>query len=391
MVSFSCEVCGDVLTKKKLDGHRSRCSGSSFTCIDCMVHFQGTDYRSHTSCISEAQKYQGSLYKPPKSKTVMPGEYPSDMTRYHATVEDESQRTVTTVDIEIPPRAPTPPRPGVNVFDFLVEDASQAPKHLAGPDVTYGSDAVPAGRERYDSHPTLPPAQATPAQRLPSSSQGKSDKKRKRVDHLSVSPEAPEPSTARQPHRLLHTGLTGGLERLVTEAEFYDDRIDEGPTPITPMKRSRLEQPWETSRKARNNPAMASKPTTAYESKRREHERREKDAREKSSIERGGRRIRRDSSSSSPKPSRHHKSRTASLQPSNGGSTSIGPTAAGQVRAERFISLISKGPDSDRGWSVNKTLKRYHREFSRDTDDKDLWRSLRLRKNEKGEVVLFVL
>ena len=28
-----------------------------------MVHFQGTDYRSHTSCMSEAQKYQGHLYR----------------------------------------------------------------------------------------------------------------------------------------------------------------------------------------------------------------------------------------------------------------------------------------------------------------------------------------
>ncbi|KAL5045174.1 hypothetical protein BDW71DRAFT_184361 [Aspergillus fruticulosus] len=48
MVSFSCEACGDVLTKKKLDPHRNQCRGASFTCIDCMVHFQGTSYRSHT-------------------------------------------------------------------------------------------------------------------------------------------------------------------------------------------------------------------------------------------------------------------------------------------------------------------------------------------------------
>ncbi|PKX90778.1 LYAR-type C2HC zinc finger protein [Aspergillus novofumigatus IBT 16806] len=52
MVSFSCEACGDVLTKKKLDPHRNQCRGASFTCIDCMVHFQGTSYRSHTVCLS---------------------------------------------------------------------------------------------------------------------------------------------------------------------------------------------------------------------------------------------------------------------------------------------------------------------------------------------------
>ncbi len=46
-----CEIwqaCGDVLTKKKLDAHHRQCQGSSFTCIDCMTHFRGTDFRSHT-------------------------------------------------------------------------------------------------------------------------------------------------------------------------------------------------------------------------------------------------------------------------------------------------------------------------------------------------------
>ncbi|KAL1979917.1 hypothetical protein VTN96DRAFT_4983 [Rasamsonia emersonii] len=68
MVSFQCEACGDVLTKKKLDPHRGRCRGASFTCIDCMVHFQGTDYRAHTSCMTEEQKYMGALYKEKQSK-----------------------------------------------------------------------------------------------------------------------------------------------------------------------------------------------------------------------------------------------------------------------------------------------------------------------------------
>lgn len=33
-----------------------------------MTHFAGFDYRSHTSCISEAQKYQGKLYKEKPAK-----------------------------------------------------------------------------------------------------------------------------------------------------------------------------------------------------------------------------------------------------------------------------------------------------------------------------------
>ncbi|XBA48894.1 hypothetical protein SBP28_003419 [Candidozyma auris] len=63
MVSFSCEVCNDTIVKKKLDQHRCRCPDAYFTCIDCSTTFNGTEYRSHTQCISEAEKYEKGLYK----------------------------------------------------------------------------------------------------------------------------------------------------------------------------------------------------------------------------------------------------------------------------------------------------------------------------------------
>ncbi|KAK4703839.1 cell growth-regulating nucleolar protein, partial [Phenoliferia sp. Uapishka_3] len=53
---------------QKLDQHAQRCRNAQFTCIDCNVDFYGTDYRAHTSCISEDQKYQKSVYKGPKAK-----------------------------------------------------------------------------------------------------------------------------------------------------------------------------------------------------------------------------------------------------------------------------------------------------------------------------------
>ncbi|KAL1924310.1 uncharacterized protein VTP21DRAFT_7345 [Calcarisporiella thermophila] len=62
MVSFSCDACQDVIKKPKLDQHRNRCH-ATFTCIDCNTTFQGTEYRTHTQCISEAEKYEKSLYK----------------------------------------------------------------------------------------------------------------------------------------------------------------------------------------------------------------------------------------------------------------------------------------------------------------------------------------
>ncbi|GHJ88114.1 hypothetical protein NliqN6_4516 [Naganishia liquefaciens] len=66
MVSFQCDGCGDTIKKPQLDKHRNRC-WSTFSCIDCSTTFHGTDYKSHTSCISEAEKYQGALYKGKKA------------------------------------------------------------------------------------------------------------------------------------------------------------------------------------------------------------------------------------------------------------------------------------------------------------------------------------
>jgi len=54
--------CGDVLTKPKLDKHRAMCN-TSFDCIDCSKRFESpADYKGHTSCVSEAEKYQKALY-----------------------------------------------------------------------------------------------------------------------------------------------------------------------------------------------------------------------------------------------------------------------------------------------------------------------------------------
>ncbi|KAF9526932.1 hypothetical protein CPB83DRAFT_446796 [Crepidotus variabilis] len=58
--------CGDVVKKPKLDQHRGRCH-AGFDCIDCSTTFNTpAEYKSHTSCISEAEKYQKNLYKGPK-------------------------------------------------------------------------------------------------------------------------------------------------------------------------------------------------------------------------------------------------------------------------------------------------------------------------------------
>ena len=66
--------------------------------------------------------------------------------------------------------------------------------------------------------------------------------------------------------------------------------------------------------------------------------------------------------------------------------------------AGHFMSLVTKGPESSRGFSVNKILKRFHNSSEYDDgldreqrmeDEKELWRTLRLKRNERGEVVVF--
>ncbi|OJJ42908.1 hypothetical protein ASPZODRAFT_154890 [Penicilliopsis zonata CBS 506.65] len=139
MVSFSCEACGDVLTKKKLDPHRNQCRGASFTCIDCMVHFQGTHYRAHTSCMSEEQKYQGALYKekPPKGQRNGKNNNSKQNANRQPRVEDVPDESSNPTRAPVLPPAPSPPEGNTqpaataaaptkdnsfNVFDYLVNE-----------------------------------------------------------------------------------------------------------------------------------------------------------------------------------------------------------------------------------------------------------------------------
>lgn len=59
MPSFVCDTCQETLKKAKLDDHARRCRYATFSCIDCYRSFSSAeDYRAHTSCITEVQKYE---------------------------------------------------------------------------------------------------------------------------------------------------------------------------------------------------------------------------------------------------------------------------------------------------------------------------------------------
>lgn len=68
MVFFSCDGCGDMLKKAQVDNHVYKCRDEceSVSCVDCSVKFYGDDYRAHTSCVTEAERYEKTVYRGPK-------------------------------------------------------------------------------------------------------------------------------------------------------------------------------------------------------------------------------------------------------------------------------------------------------------------------------------
>ncbi|KAK6843606.1 hypothetical protein PG990_004514 [Apiospora arundinis] len=432
MVSFSCESCGDVLTKKKLDPHRNRCYGATFTCIDCMVYFPGTEYRSHTTCMSEEQKYQGALYRPKKQKYNQPDNptpayeedyqpakmqkqaYVEDVTEGYEAYRnyDSDEDTRSAADL---PEAPTPPPAvdGVNVFDFLVEPTPNAsrielPSKVESQQlVKFKSDAEeyidPSGymvdeedMVHYGGGPIPTQVQyETPApkseRRKSRDGELKKDKKRKRLHIETNSPLAIENGPADEvmtdaPE--LHTGLTGGLNRMMRPvfppSPDYSGGDGGENSPSSPIKKSKSKsKPSRTETLGNNLKALVSGTTKSTKvSKKRKHSTERKEKKKK----------------------HHHHHSDADKAPKlieYRPATADGKEPDGQLivykpRSELFLSMCTKGPDSERGYSINKALKRFHRERSssgtslgRSSEEKELWRSLRMRRNDQGEIVLF--
>ncbi|KAK1755128.1 hypothetical protein QBC47DRAFT_402474 [Echria macrotheca] len=435
MVSFSCESCGDILTKKKLDPHRNRCHGATFTCIDCMVHFPGTEYRTHTSCMTEDQKYQGALYRNKKAKTTPNANPPAaaknmaqpayveDVVDEYGAWRDYEQRSdddghsVATP----PPEAPTPPSANeahVNVFDFLV----------AGPTPTASSLSLPATapmqlsedtqlvRFDYDANGLLddidedamvqygsgpvPASFRTPAPKgerkkaKEMESEVKKDKKRKRL-HI----ETDQVMTDAPP--VLHSGLTGGLNRLMSRPAVFPPSPDysggdAAETPASPLKKSKHSKHHKSSRVdglGNSLMAMIAAGSGVKSTK-------TKSKRKSSSNPNGTKKKKHTKRLEAPKEQKLLEYRPGSKDSKDGkdGEHAPGQLVVYKPRAEHFLSFVNKGPESERGCSINKALKRYHRErsesgesLSKLMEEKELWRSLRMKKNERGEIVLFCI
>jgi len=59
MVYFTCNACGEQVKKPAVEKHYTqKCRACSvLTCIDCLKDFVGDDYKGHTTCMSEEQRY----------------------------------------------------------------------------------------------------------------------------------------------------------------------------------------------------------------------------------------------------------------------------------------------------------------------------------------------
>jgi cell growth-regulating nucleolar protein len=385
------------------------------------------------SCISEAQKYQGALYRPEKEKKSKQN-YSQDLVPHKAYVEDADDEYhhnshITIVDPPMP-EAPSPPSaaPGfamssspVNVFDFLVNgetpNASRLelpppePMHLIAdvPEENYDRALVKVSFDKsshsdldlieYGKGPVPTSAYQTPGPKFERerkkekkdrdlSREEKRDKKRKRlhVDTQSLR-DADETMTDAPP--VLHSGLTGGLKGLLARPSVFPPSPDysggdaNDNSPGSPLKKTKHSKRGRNGIDQISNNIMSLISTKRVSSREHSEDRpRRKHRRHRDDSERPVRKM-------------------IEYKPLNEDGA-VQEDSANQMviykpRAELLLGYINKGPESERGVSMNKALKRYHRDrnamgvgLTKAEEEKELWRSLRMKRNDRGEIVLFL-
>jgi cell growth-regulating nucleolar protein len=337
------------------------------------------------------------------------------------------------------PEAPTPP-PAVptmpNVFDFLVNNPTPTASHVSLPataaavpqpnennqlvrfdpeangmadDPADDTAVVQYGNTNGNSNGSAPATNfETPAPKevrrivkdTGKESSGKKDKKRKRDLHIDVDMTDAPP--------VLHTGLTGGLSRMMSKSTVFPPSPDsydapEAETPASPLKKSKSKH----HRSSRPSDSIGTSIMAMISGNSGKHK-------SSSSSKKRAKTQHKSNTSPSSKPkkkktsSSHTKTLEAPKQPkllefrpvSKDGNKDgdSGALIVYKPPAEHFLSFVNKGPESERGCSVNKALKRYHRERSASgtsvnkvVEEKELWKSLRMKRNERGEIVLFTL
>lgn len=89
MVFFTCNHCGESLKKPAVEKHYQwkSCKGAPpfLTCVDCLKDFRGDEFKAHTKCITEDEKYsaKGFVAKPERNKGAQKQEAWTEIIQNH--------------------------------------------------------------------------------------------------------------------------------------------------------------------------------------------------------------------------------------------------------------------------------------------------------------------
>jgi cell growth-regulating nucleolar protein len=274
--------------------------------------------------------------------------------------------------------------------DEIIQDNTEDDGAL----VQYGSGPVPTSEYRTPAPKGERERRKVRDRDRDPTKEEKIDKKRKRLHvdtsaERSRSREADEEMTDAPP--VLHSGLTGGLNRLLSRPSTFPPSPDySGDAAGEPSPGSPLKKPKHSKRgRERHRENTISNGIMSLISTRKSKKTTDGDR-----VRKHKRRLRENGED----PDRPLQ-KMIEYKPMNGDSGENNQQMVvyrESARAELFMSFVNKGPESEKGCSVNKTLKRFHRErvalgigHGKSHEEKELWRSLRLKKNDRGEIVLF--
>ena len=68
MPVFLCDNCNETLKRNKVETHNCGPNCWYFCCLDCNKKFGYDEYLQHTTCVTEAERYQGALYVAKENK-----------------------------------------------------------------------------------------------------------------------------------------------------------------------------------------------------------------------------------------------------------------------------------------------------------------------------------
>lgn len=263
----------------------------------------------------------------------------------------------------------------------------------------YGIEPVPVAKERpkveYFTPAPKPGHLHNPSTdsfyTLEDSERRSTDKKRKRVhnEELELIPSRrlgheTDHIMADAPPAVLHSGLTGGLGRLLTKSKFeprsdFSNGDHDPPSPVKRIIKPPVKEK-DRGRKAGSVLVKVRKRRSSDESRPRKQHRSHHESDKHSQHSHHDRPKR--------KAIEYHTQPHAD-EPRQ-------QLVLFKTRAQLFSSFVTKGPESEQGYSLHKALKRYHRErgeeglgLDKTDEEKELFKALRLKRNDRGEIVVF--